>query len=395
MNKQLLIKNQQFLEDKYNFFNLFLNKQNLIKEVVDKMAVKINNSNKIKGFLALKRKQFLEQRGQVAVIIGILIIPLLGMAAYVVDTGSIYSTRRSLQTAADAAALAGAQELPDDAGLATSYAIAVGNENIDSSAGEVINVTNVNGGSITVRAENPNLDMAFAAVLGKDKADVYADATAEIGSPSEIGPITGLTGMGYLADNANYIVPFGILNGSFSPGSDLTLIEDSLLFSSGLNPWNFCPLDIDGSSNLDYKKCVRDGADNSVSIGMSVGTIGWSVGWDVFGASRLSTIDRVTQKKNNQKDSYGSLTKVSSNVLAVPDSQFVICPIISEPSIEGGTVTIVGFAPFIITDYVDGTVDGTSIDKIYMKFLSKAIIMSTGPFGSNPLNGISIIRLTN
>jgi hypothetical protein len=42
-------------------------------------------------------------------------VVLLGMAAMVLDVGYAYYTHRSLQASADAAALAGAQELPDPA----------------------------------------------------------------------------------------------------------------------------------------------------------------------------------------------------------------------------------------------------------------------------------------
>ena len=47
---------------------------------------------------------------------------LIGIGALVIDGGSWFRTQRHLQTSADAAALAGAQDLPN-AGLAQSTAI--------------------------------------------------------------------------------------------------------------------------------------------------------------------------------------------------------------------------------------------------------------------------------
>ena len=59
--------------------------------------------------------------GQVIVLTVLVLIVLLGMAALVVDVGYAYYTQRSLQSSTDAAALAGAQELPN-AAVATTVA---------------------------------------------------------------------------------------------------------------------------------------------------------------------------------------------------------------------------------------------------------------------------------
>lgn len=62
------------------------------------------------------------ERGQVFVFVAVLLTGLIGMAALVIDVGSWFHGQRHLQTAADAAALAGAQELPDQT-MATSAAL--------------------------------------------------------------------------------------------------------------------------------------------------------------------------------------------------------------------------------------------------------------------------------
>ena len=51
--------------------------------------------------------------GQVTVLVALLMIPLLGISGLVIDVGYAYFTQRTLQAQADAAALAGAQRLPD------------------------------------------------------------------------------------------------------------------------------------------------------------------------------------------------------------------------------------------------------------------------------------------
>ena len=56
-----------------------------------------------------------EERGQVIVLVVVMLVVLLGFAALVIDVGYAYYAHRQLQASADAAALAGAQELPDPA----------------------------------------------------------------------------------------------------------------------------------------------------------------------------------------------------------------------------------------------------------------------------------------
>jgi uncharacterized membrane protein len=54
---------------------------------------------------------------------------LLGIAALAIDVSSWYQTKRHDQAVADAAALAGAQALPDDPAQATTLALGYANKN--------------------------------------------------------------------------------------------------------------------------------------------------------------------------------------------------------------------------------------------------------------------------
>lgn len=53
------------------------------------------------------RKQMRSKRGQVILMVAILIVPILGMVGIAIDSGYLFFTRRAMQTAADSAALAG------------------------------------------------------------------------------------------------------------------------------------------------------------------------------------------------------------------------------------------------------------------------------------------------
>ena len=75
------------------------------------------------------------ERGQVLAIVALAMVALLGISAFAIDVGYAYYAKRQLQSATDAAALAGAQDLPNAAtavATATSYAAADTPANLSS-----------------------------------------------------------------------------------------------------------------------------------------------------------------------------------------------------------------------------------------------------------------------
>ncbi len=57
---------------------------------------------------------FRDERGNVTIIVCLILTTLLGVTALVVDMGVVYAEKVQLANAIDAALLAGGQELPDD-----------------------------------------------------------------------------------------------------------------------------------------------------------------------------------------------------------------------------------------------------------------------------------------
>src|SRR6266568_1177122 len=76
-----------------------------------------------------RMKRLRAERGQVFVLTALSMTILLGMTALVLDVGDWYRTKRQLQATADAAALAGAQALPNDPAKASSLALNYANGN--------------------------------------------------------------------------------------------------------------------------------------------------------------------------------------------------------------------------------------------------------------------------
>jgi hypothetical protein len=137
------------------------------------------------------RPRLRDESGQAFVFIAVILTALVGMAALVVDVGSWYQADRRLQTAADAAALAGAQELPLNQSDARSTADQYAKTN-DPNVKEPINITFPDAGTIDVVAEADTPGI-FAPVLGDfDVVTVHAEAQAKVLVPEllkDVAPI--------------------------------------------------------------------------------------------------------------------------------------------------------------------------------------------------------------
>ncbi|TMM26819.1 MAG: hypothetical protein E6F94_04775 [Actinobacteria bacterium] len=120
------------------------------------------------------------ERGQATVLTLVFLVVLLGMAALVLDFGAWYRADRDTQSTADAAALAGAQALPDDTaeaqGLASSYA----GKNGGGLDGTTISSSILPDDTIqvAVKRQSPGI---FTKLFGVDGATVGSKATARVG----------------------------------------------------------------------------------------------------------------------------------------------------------------------------------------------------------------------
>ena len=132
------------------------------------------------------------ERGQILALVALALVVLLGICAFAIDVGYAYYAKRQLQSATDAAALAGAQDLPNGAtaiSTATSYAAANTPANL-SSFNFTYQVKCTNTSVIATgcnAAVNPNALVVngtastntwFARLFGVTKFDISAHANA-------------------------------------------------------------------------------------------------------------------------------------------------------------------------------------------------------------------------
>ncbi len=126
-----------------------------------------------------------DDRGAVAVIVALAMVPLLVCTALVIDMGAGYVRKRQLQNAADAAVLAVAQNCasPTGCGDINATATTFTTPNVPGSAASAVPVVNTGAGTATVTTSSV-VNFSFAPVIGVDQQNVTATATAAWGSPT-------------------------------------------------------------------------------------------------------------------------------------------------------------------------------------------------------------------
>jgi len=149
------------------------------------------------------------ERGQALILAALAMVVILGFAALAIDVGYWYSQKREVQNAVDAAALAGAQELPDDPAAAETVAREYLTKNgVSETNGDTVSITfrrtdpegdPTEWDSVVIEVERP-AEAWFAKVFGINEAfirDVRAVASYRGGStfvPVDVVQIVDRTG---------------------------------------------------------------------------------------------------------------------------------------------------------------------------------------------------------
>jgi Flp pilus assembly protein TadG len=185
--------------------------------------------------------------GQILAISALLLPVLLAMAGMAIDVGTYAANRRSLQNAADGAALAAGQALPDSSAATAKAYEYTADHGIDP--GDV--TVTVSGGTTTptVRVSiSRDHDFTFMAVVGIGSRSVGAAASA------------GKFSYGGGAGVVPWTVTDDMVNSSES-GDEVTIKYDS-----GSNPGggHFGAMRIDGNGASDYEQSAKYGASSTI-----------------------------------------------------------------------------------------------------------------------------------
>ncbi|EEG78398.1 hypothetical protein DealDRAFT_0813 [Dethiobacter alkaliphilus AHT 1] len=266
------------------------------------------------------RYLFKDERGNVLVIFAVALIALLGFAAIVIDVGGMYVERRSMVTAADAGALAGARELAEsgDEALAEQAAALFAQTN-GAEITDDIEVLDVeyNGESFkAVRASvGVNREHFFAKALGFNDSDVFARAVATWGYPKALSNLLPIF--------------FEIEDGQSLPEGEQLLLDESLEPGN----WGFLALNPSGQNAIN---AVLAGGVNDYEY-----EVGDEITQDTKPGNANSRINPIEERMRLAADPDSGVSMVG------------ILPIIREITSGGRTeVVIVGFAPFLIKDVI-------------------------------------------
>ncbi len=131
-----------------------------------------------------------KEDGQALTAFSVALVGLIGFIALVVDGGSAYAHKTKAQTAADAAAMAGAIRLAE--GASSSTVVYVATRYASDNGAEEVEVTLEGGNTVHVKVER-SFPTFFAPIFGIDRMNAVAESTAVVdivGSAGNLLPMT-------------------------------------------------------------------------------------------------------------------------------------------------------------------------------------------------------------
>jgi Flp pilus assembly protein TadG len=277
-------------------------------------------------------KLFKSENGEAIVLITLSITILLGLLAFVIDAGQLYIEKSRMQKALDAAALAGALELPEQPNKAISEAEQT--LRMNEVAPAIANIS-INSTYTEIKIQSSKtVSFVFAPVIGIQIGNVHASSIVRL------NPLTSGKGA----------VPLGV-------DSSIELsFETSVVLKAGESTvGNFGALALSGKGGNDYETDLKFGFQDILSVGEVLET---KTG-NMAGPTKKAVDYRISIASTGQ--SYRNYPPNSPLVVLVP----VYEPILIESN-QVKKVKVVGFASFFI-EKVASTSEGTEVTGRFIK----------------------------
>lgn len=320
----------------------------------------------------MNERQGRYQIGATLPLVVFVLTALLGVAALALDIGLMEGARQRAQNVADAAALAGAQNLGAEGAAAASVA-AANNANGSAFQGSA---TVVNGdGSVTVRGY-VNAPLAFAPAIGyaptamdgaANTLSVSAAATAAMRNACGLPPGMPVAPFGVIGDDRSNPDPAvayvsALLSGAktLTPGAYQPASNQVTLY---LNVWNnstgnlsvtgdFDPILISGSGAA-YVNTIRQTSDQTMSAGQTLPTAPPPV--NDINSTRSNVAARLAPSNTAFSHTYATYDTwfAAGNPMLPdgvhPEDHLLIVPVVSQAvKNKQGNVTVIAFAFFFI-----------------------------------------------
>ncbi len=294
--------------------------------------------------------------GNVVIIAAVAFAVLLGFVALAVDTGVLYLEHARLARAADASALAGAQELPDTVKAQAAVVDYLGKNNINTTDPQNYKVYfSPDNKQVTVELKK-GVNLYFAKFLGFSSSSVGGKAAARI---APVAKTTGLIPVGIdesllpLAAGHEYVIKVG------SPSVGWTGV-----------------IAYPGQSGADdYRQAARFGYTNTVAVGDHED----KASGNVSGPTIQGLQERITAASGDTWDNYR------------PDSpRVVLVPIYrSLGALPSDKVRIVGFASV----FVEGVTGNGNESDIHVRYVDRTVSGETDDTLTNTyLNSVKLVE---
>lgn len=321
-----------------------------------------------------------------------LVLMVAGLAAFVaivglsVDVGQIVFTRTDLQKVADAAAFAGAQDLPSSSAATVSANTYVGLNAANTTADVAISQTYNANDTIRVTARR-KVNYTFMRVLGLTGTDVSASATVRVGT---YNGGSGLVPWGLVAsDNSDFLGNecFAGFDGEMPLFNQNTVC--TLKYGAGENSGgDFGIVALDGTGSDIYEYGIINGSTTVYEVGDQVNPqTGNNVGKTRSGIdgrlARPLPEDCQTHDRNEilHTDPATGLTTIAPGCETHP--RIMIIPVLDQLE-NPQPSTIVGFA-FMYLHSVSGNGGHTKINAEFVSFTTR---IPGGTYGG-PVDGQS------
>jgi hypothetical protein len=296
-----------------------------------------------------------DSRGQAAVLTILFLTVLLGATAMSLDVGSWYHAKRVLQAQADAAALAGAQALPES--TADAQALALQYADLNGGVLAASGVTFTSGytphDTITVQMTAPAPGY-FSKLFGIDTVTVGAHAAARSDG----------------IDQARYAAPIGVnFTHPFLSGSGCPCFGDATTLTLGkVGPGGFKLLNIDGSRGGTNPFTLADWMEHGLDAWMPLGDYYSDPGAKFNSSGMQGALD----------DSIG---------------KELLFPVYDSISGSGANLTyhVIGWVGFYLTGY-DARGNNGTLDGHFTRVIWQGLQGSRG--GSNDF-GVRAVQLVN
>ncbi len=338
---------------------------------------------RVKGMLRAWN-HFREESGQMLVLMGAGLAAFIAIVGLSVDVGHVVFTRTDLQKVADAAAFAGAQDLPSSSAATTNANNYVGLNASNTSAAVVISQTYNANDTIQVTATR-KVDYAFLRVVGLKGTTVSAKAKVRVGT---FNGGSGIVPWGLVASDNKDFLGNSCFNGMVAGEPTFKQNQTCVLkYGAGSNSGgDFGALALDGTGADNYRDDIVKGSTQKFEKGQKVeAQTGNMVGPTGQGiADRLAIAPPSTCNTNDRNQILKTVdgkTSIVSGCESHP--RILIIPVVDKidnPALS----TILGFA-FMFLHGEAGGGGHTSVETEFVSFVTAI----PGATYNGPANGSS------